>query len=587
MARRKSKRAGGPSPADRTSDGRDRSSQTKKPAQNAKESVQDTAWTRILSERLLHTTAPDQPVWTLLPLILAVAFALRAAVAISGDFVLHPDELMQYPEQAHRLVFGNGAIYWEFFYGGRSWLVPGLIAGVLKLFDVIGLADPFWYVGAVKLMFCAISLAIPAGMYFFARHHFSEPTARIALLAGVFWYELVAFGHKPMTEFVSTATLLGLLALCTNPSIDRLSVIWKVAALAVLVTAVRVQYAPVALVLLGLVFLQTQRRSQLGIATVVSLVVIGLFDAFTWNGGLFHSYWTNVQYNLVLGETLTEESPVWQYLWWFGAASTGLAILCLMISTRWLHRYGLLLLLIVVALAVHSLQAHKEYRFTFMVIPLWLLIFSDLAVRVSQWGMQVKKANEISDSSPWRNGAFGAVATLFTGISLAGILNALPSQDEVYKSWSHETGIVKFLHSQDPIFEAYRYLAEAPDVQAVWQHDRPYHNSPGYYYLHRSIPYYDGFNGRDILTSPAAIKASVTHVVTSRPEFQTPGFSLDRSFGEVRILRRDSNEDPIRLWEEYAPVMVGGDQYKTMKAVSTDAKPPPAVKGIRFVGVKP
>ena len=91
--------------------------------------------------------------------VLTLAFAVRATVALSGDFVLHPDEIMQYLEPAHRLAFGNGVIYWEYFYGARSWLVPGAVAAVLKLFAIVGLGEPFWYVGGVKLLFCALSLA--------------------------------------------------------------------------------------------------------------------------------------------------------------------------------------------------------------------------------------------------------------------------------------------------------------------------------------------------------------------------------------------------------------------------------------------
>ena len=42
-----------------------------------------------------------------------------------------------------------------------------MVAGLLKVFDLVGLGEPVWYVGGVKLMFCAISLLIPVGMYFF------------------------------------------------------------------------------------------------------------------------------------------------------------------------------------------------------------------------------------------------------------------------------------------------------------------------------------------------------------------------------------------------------------------------------------
>ena len=154
-------------------------------------------------------------------MVLALAFAARAAVALSGNFILHPDEMLQYLEPAHRLVFGNGVVVWEYFYGARSWLVPGAIACLLKLFDLSGLGQPGWYVGGVKLAFCAMSLLIPAGMYFFARRHFSETAARVALLGGAFWYELVVFAHKPMTEFVASYLLIGLLALCAGPAAAR------------------------------------------------------------------------------------------------------------------------------------------------------------------------------------------------------------------------------------------------------------------------------------------------------------------------------------------------------------------------------
>ena len=82
--------------------------------------------------------------------ILALAFAARAGIALSGDFRLHSDEIMQYLEPAHRLVFGNGAIFWEYHYGARSWLTPGFVAAVLKLLEIVGLDRPFWYVGACQ-----------------------------------------------------------------------------------------------------------------------------------------------------------------------------------------------------------------------------------------------------------------------------------------------------------------------------------------------------------------------------------------------------------------------------------------------------
>lgn len=340
---------------------------------------------RGVADSLLHARAPEAPPWKYLPLILALAFAARAAVALHGDFTLHPDEIMQYLEPAHNLVFGNGVLHWEFFYGARAWLLPGLVAGVLALFDLIGLGETLWYIEAVKLLFCAISLLIPAGMYFFARRHFSETAARVALLAGAFWYELVGFAHKPMSEFNATALLLVLLALCVRPPSAWL--IWPLAALAVLAAALRLQYAPIALLLLGMAFIRSDHKLHLLIASALLLLALGVFDAVTWDAGLFHSYLTNIRYNLSFPFLADSGSPFYKYAWWLTLATAALGPLCIAASLRRWRRYGLLLALIAVVLLLHSAQAHQEYRFIFFLTPLWLLIGADLLARA---GARVK-----------------------------------------------------------------------------------------------------------------------------------------------------------------------------------------------------
>ena len=519
-------------------------------------------------EVLLHPRATGQP-WKYLPLVLALAFAARAVVALSGDFVLHPDEIMQYLEPAHRLAFGSGITYWEYFYGARSWLVPGTVAGLLMLFDAVGLGQPFWYVGGVKLLFCGISLAIPAGMYVFGRRHFGETAGRAALLAGAFWYELAGFAHKPMTEFVATAPLVALLALCVRRSVDDGRTVWMAAFLACLTGAIRLQYAPAALLLLGVVFLRTAKRMQLTLAAAGFAVAFGLFDAIAWDGSLFHSYITNFRYNLISGPMRASESPAYQYLLWLTLSGLGLSVLCVAAAFRHLRRYGFLLGLIALVVLVHSLQAHKEYRFIFAVIPLWLLIGADLAARLAVDGDKPRRLARLA-------------AAGFAAVSLAGILNALPYQDRVYRAWSHETGAVGFVRNQDPIFPAYRYLARAPGVKGVWQVERPYYNLPGYYYLHRKIPFYDAGTGRGLKGNVQVVSSLVSHIVSSAPGFSVPGYSLEQEFGEVRILRRDENEPPVQLWSDYAPVMVSNRNKRIMRRIDPDSPSPPANFGIRF-----
>ena len=186
-----------------------------------------------------------------------------------------------------------------------------------------------------------------------------------------------------MTEFVATAPLMALLALSVRPSVDDARTVWTAAFLACLTAAIRLQYAPLALVLLGIVFLRTWKRIQVTLAAAGVAFSFGLFDAIVWDGGLFHSYVTNLRFNLILGLMRAGESPAYQFLLWLTLAGLGLSVLCVAAALRHLRRYGFLLGLIALILLVHSLQAHKEYRYIFAVIPLWLLVGSDLAARLA------------------------------------------------------------------------------------------------------------------------------------------------------------------------------------------------------------
>ena len=530
-------------------------------------------WLRAAPDALLHPQEVAGPVWRHLPLVLALAFGARAAVALAGDFVLHPDEIMQYLEPAHRLVFGNGIVFWEFFYGARFWLIPGFVAAILKLFDLLGLGQPQWYVDGVKLAFCALSLAIPAGMYCFARRHFGEATARVALVAGALWYELVGYAHKPMTEFVATALLLPTLALCVGAPLQRTRTACWAALLAVLTAAIRFQYAPIALLLLGIAWLRTDRKVQLAGAALLLLLAVGVFDALTWGGAPFHSYVANVRLNLARGADLPATDhlfPAYQFLTWLLIAGGGLSALCVVLALREPVRHGFLLALIALIVLMHSVLVHKEYRFIFAVIPLWLTVGADVLVRTTRRSTEPVAAR-------------GVALLLCAAVAIGGILNALPYQDRLHAEFRGAPAKrIGFLRGQDPIFAAYRYLARSSEARAIAQPDRYYTQLPGYYYLHHDIPFYAADTISLVAnTDVATFSTLVSHLVTADPNLSIPGYSVEQQFGEIRVLSRDRNDLPVRRWREHAPIMDEG-YARLYRSVHPDAPPMPPNAGVRF-----
>ena len=100
------------------------------------------------------------------------------------------------------------------------------------------------------------------------------------------------------------------------------------------------------------------------------------------------------------------ETPGYQFLWWLLLASVGLGALCVVIALRDMRRYGFLLAMIGLVLLVHSVSAHKEYRFVFAVVPLWLVIGADVVARFGVRG----------NTRIW-----GLAAVLFAAVSLCGI----------------------------------------------------------------------------------------------------------------------------------------------------------------------
>ena len=77
---------------------------------------------------------------------------------------------------------------------------------------------------------------------------------------------------------------------------------------------------------------------------------------------------------------------------------------------------------------MHSAQAHKEYRFIFAVIPLWLLIGADLATRLTARLDARRQARSFPKAAArhsfTKSAPAGVIAAVFAAVSAAGILNA-------------------------------------------------------------------------------------------------------------------------------------------------------------------
>jgi len=479
---------------------------------------------RVLSAKQVQRLADSlntvaTPSWRALPWVIAVGVGLRIIVSLSSEPITHADEVFQFLEQAHRLVFGYGVIPWEYVYGTRSWLLPGSIAFVLWGFSAVGLDNPSFYVPAIRILACILSGSAIYCVYWIGRRLVSERVGRIGSVLTCCWYEVVIVGHKVTPEVLSTYLLLGAVTCLVRRPTNVGVMLFGLCCGAAL--ALRIQYAPV-LVCLALMMLLycrqgnwTGRQSAIALATFSTVVLfVGWLDYYTW-GYFFVGYYNYFLYNAVYGisHKLFGADPFWQYAKLLGGSCRLLFAATIAYSP---FRNGpkpwLLLALLACILGPHSLMAHKEYRFIFAAIPLCLLLTAILIDDLWQWPR-------------WR-----------FKISLGKALTC------VY-GFATIVGLAKFgIFAKDEFpggLHAYRYIHQQQNVAAVVNLYAPWHLTGRYYYLHRDVPVYFPNDLEANKVAAADLSRYVSHIVCERDYEAMPGFTTRAWFGRAEVRAAD------------------------------------------------
>ena len=325
-----------------------------------------------------------------LAVLLALAILLRLQPILVEPSAVWPDEIFQTSEPAHRLVFGSGLVAWEFQLGVRSWMLPGVIAGLMELSRIFG-DGPAYYLPVIAVAFAMLAAAPVVCAFLWCRPLFGVAGALLAGLAVAVAAEPVYFGARTLSETVAGHLLVvAIWALEPGYLVVSRRRLFTGGALLGLVLVTRVQLAPA----IAVAMLWTNWRAARGrlAATLAGVAVIlaaaGLLDTLTL-GYPFASVWRYVFYNVFYGVSSTFGVEPWPYYLlgelgvWGGAGAT---MLLLMAIGAW--RLPLLLVVAIVILAVHSGIAHKEYRFIYpAIVPLTVLAGVGLA-QMASWGRE-------------------------------------------------------------------------------------------------------------------------------------------------------------------------------------------------------
>src|SRR5579863_8082206 len=458
-------------------------------------------------------------------MILVVAAVPRLALAICDQGIFWPDEIFQSLEQAHRVAFGYGFIPWEFQDGARSWLFPGIFALLWKGAAAAGVQSSIALVLLAKLFMVAVALVgIYATIRIAERLGGAAAGVLAGLLAATFPASLI-FGHRCMTEMASGPALAMAVWFWLAGDRRRMFLAGLLAALAIFL---RYQNVLVAIGLLVALIVSARRREAIAFVAggAVGLLGGGILDWLTW-GGPFHSLVAYLRYNLVEGRSADYGVSAWSYYLETAWSSTGVS--SLVIATGVIAAWGRARALVAVAAAfvvVHSLIAHKEYRFVMSVMPLLLAL--------SAVGLQTLLARlEHAIVSRWRH-----LPAAVVGIAMSALM-VVKAVDATFAStgqWSNEAeGAESVWHHWEGANLALADVGRRGDLcgallaglGAAW--------SGGFTYLHRDVP----FLTLDDAATPGELLPFANHLILSARVEPPPGYVAVREFRGWSVRRRD------------------------------------------------
>ncbi|MBR4531600.1 glycosyltransferase family 39 protein [bacterium] len=311
-------------------------------------------------------------------IIFALSLFVRIYASMTSIAQVYPDEIFQTLEPAHKLVFGRGITYWEFKFGARSWFFPGILAGVYKILDLIGVRDPLSINIGVKIFLSIFnSLAVSVVYLLFRRHSLGKKEAFLFTLPLAASYLVSYISARTLTESASLPFMVFAVYFASNyienERVKELVFAFIAAGIAFMI---RFQTGVFAFGLAVALFLTARKRFRasliFGFGFLGMMVVQGILDVFTW-GSFFKSAITYFDYNVLRGVANKHGVSPWYYyladcVGTFHPVTLAAAVLTMIagvVNFRKNRQIFLFFFPFLLFFIVHSAIGHKEPRFVF------------------------------------------------------------------------------------------------------------------------------------------------------------------------------------------------------------------------------
>ncbi|MGC4120710.1 MAG: glycosyltransferase family 39 protein [Myxococcales bacterium] len=425
---------------------------------------------------------------------------------------VHPDEVFQYLEPAHRFAFGYGQVAWEWQEGLRNWAVPGALGLLLKALALLGLDHPWAFAGASWALLAFAQACGAVALYRLVEEQDGERAAAFGTFVYVTWGGMALYAARSLGDAISVAPLVG--ALLWSVRAHKADS-WRAgaAAGALLGAAFVVRYPSAVFAVPVFVWLLAGRRlrSCAGLALGMTAVLGALLalDLATWG---FPTAWRYLHYNVLSGGS--RQHGV-QPFWFYAVALAGLAPVLLVVhfalgcARRRIEVYALATYLIAM-----SLLGHKEARFLVPVLPLFVAVAAAPAAKT--W-------ERLASAAAWRRGAL-MLLYLASSVAAATVQRTVGQHTE--------------------LLDAQVRVGRDPRLTGLIVDGAPWWRTGGSFYLHRDVPvvFATPDSGQkeasDALADPRFTHAVATERAALAQRLAEAGFVVQRRDGATTEWRR-------------------------------------------------
>ncbi|WP_168201793.1 glycosyltransferase family protein [Phreatobacter aquaticus] len=464
------------------------------------------------------------PAWSVLA-VLCAAWLIRVAPLVLVPNIHHPDEIFQSLEQAHRVVFGYGFVPWEFEYAVRSWILPGVIAGIIRASQWIG-EGPQTYLPVVGAVLGALGAAAVVCVFLWAHRLFGLALGLAAAAVPAFAPELIHFSGKALTEVVGGHLLVIAIYLAFPgrevSSRGRLVLAGLLLALAV---AVRLQIAPAA-GLVGIVALVRwpfARTFWLVLGGAVAVAGAGVIDWMTW-GVPFLSYWHNFSFNVTYGVAAHFGVQPWfdypaQLLIVWGGALVAIVLFGIVGAVF----QPLLAAVALVVLATHLPIGHKELRFLYPLLFITQALVGlgiAASIRWIEGSGLMSSLPAVASRPSWRTALAGALLGLF----IVGRLPGFMMTPAAGSAW---------IEKKDDV-AASLHVASLSGVCGIGGYGVTWAETGGYAMMHQRAPFHHARGPQDF----AARLPAFNTIIFPKALRDHVGMPDARCFGERCVAQR-------------------------------------------------